>query len=201
MKRKKKYSLTLLEVALATSLAAVLLSVLWSTYHSWYKMYVQMQKAQSHTHKYVFVKQRLETISSFLAIPSKEEFLFTPAVKGEPPSLCFSYKAGADPDPSFNGKLRSLLYVDDAKQLCLTTWNDDKAYKQEILRDNVLGLSFLFFDPQTNLWEEEWREDLSHPPLWVKVKMKTAEGEEVIQIRTALAEGPILYLQPFQGAP
>ncbi len=200
MKRKRKHPLSLLEVAVAISLTGILLSVLWSTYHTWYKTYIQMQKTQTQVHKHIFVKQRLEALSSLLAIPSKEEFLFTPSVKGEPPSLCFYYKGEADPDPSFNSKLSSLLYVDNAKQLCLTTWNEEGKYRQEILRDGIYDLSFSFFDPQNNLWEPEWQENLSHPPLWVKVKIKTAEGDEEIQIRTALVEGPILYLQPFQGA-
>jgi hypothetical protein len=194
--RKAKHSLTLLEVAIALVLTGILLSVLWKVYHNWYKTYETVQVLQAKAHKKLFVKERLEKLSSAISTYHEGHMLFNPSTE----SLCFCYKGEADPTPSFNGMVRSLLYVDSAKQLCLASWSSSKESRIEVLKDRVSSLSFAFFDTQTRSWSDFWEESLDHLPLFVKVIIKTPEGEESYRLTTTITEGPILYLDPQGGS-
>lgn len=199
--KKKKNSLTLLEVTIAILLTGILLSSLWQIYHNWYKNYQKVQILQSKSHKLIFLKQKLEGLFFLTSIPDSDNFLFTPKdLVNTYPSLCLSYKGGADPEPSFNRTLRSLLYVDNLNQLCLATWSDDLQNRIEILSTKISSFEIVFFDHETKSWQESWPETLEHLPLWIKLHIKTPDGEEKLTFRVLHPEGPILYLETFEGS-
>ncbi len=203
MQQRKKHSLTLLEVCIAISLLGILLSSLWSMYRRWMSTYQIQQEKQIHIHKILFLKQRLEQIATSLAaIPAENEqetnTLFTPKQNSEGlPTVCFSYQNLLDFDPSFNGKVWSLLYVDPHKRLCLATWAPDHKTRVDILLDSISSLSFAYFDPQTNLWRDDWPESLEHLPLWMKLQVN---GENSIDLLFRLQQSLelILYLEKRQ---
>lgn len=199
MPRRKKHFLTLLEICIAIVLLGILLSSLWGMYRRWMVTYQTQQKKQMYIHKVLFLKQRLEQIAAFMTELSSEEekeknVLFTPKEKSEGFStVCFSYLAAPDSDPSFNGRVWSLLYLDPHKRLCLATWGSDSKTRVDVLLDSVSSLSFSYFDPQTNLWREDWPGDLEHLPIWMRL---STNGEESIDLLFRLQHSlePILYL-------
>lgn len=203
MLQRKKHFLTLLEVCIAISLLGILLSSLWGMYRRWMSTYETQQKKQINIHKILFLKHRLEQIAVSLAeIPGEKEeetnILFTPRQKSEGlPTVCFLYPNLPDLDPSFNGKVWSLLYVDPHKRLCLATWAADNKTRVDILLDSLSSLSFAYFDPQTNLWRDDWPESLEHLPLWMKLQVN---GENSIDLLFRLQQSlePILYLEKRQ---
>lgn len=197
-KRTQKHSLTLLEVSIAILLTGFLLSTLWGLYHRWLFTYQQMQKKQTELHKLVFLKERLSRVIDLVGVPSPKEedlhFLFTPSDKIEGfTSLCFSYTNEPDPDFFFNGTLRSLLYVNNLKKLCLTTWGSNQTTRTETLLAPISSFSLSYFDLQTNLWREDWPDTLHYLPLWIRL---TAESTESIELIFALRhpDDPIFYL-------
>lgn len=200
MQRRKKHFLTLLEICIAIVLLGILLSSLWGMYRRWMVTYQTQQKKQLNVHKILFLKQRLEQIATFMTETFSEEgeeknTLFTPKQKSEGlPTLCFSYQNTPDSDPFFNGRICSLLYVSPDKKLCLATWGSDKRTRVDVLLDIVSSLSFSYFDPQTNLWRDDWPETLEHLPLWMRLK---TNGEESIDLLFRLQHSlePILYLE------
>jgi hypothetical protein len=197
--RKKKYSLTLLELSIALFLTGILLSTLWGLYHHWMVVHLQIQKQEIALHKWLFIKLRLEKLLERMdIIPVKGEqasFLFSPpgGLNGFS-SVCFSYLNGPDPEFVFNGQVRSLLYINENKKLCLTTWAFERTSRTEILLDSVSSFSLSFFDPQTNLWREDWPDKFAHRPLWMKVDIETTEKIDLI-FRLSPSSDPIFYLK------
>ena len=196
LKRKKRYSLTLLEVIVAFTLLGFLLFVLWGLYRDWLAASEKNQKAQVQIHKLVFLKERLDKIALLLASDRERDanYLFTPGGKVEGlPTVCFSYYNQPDLDPSFNGKVCSLLYLNSVKELCLATWSQEKEARIELLAQGVSSFTLSYFDPQTNLWREDWPETFHHLPLWMRLKVDTDEALELL-FRLDQSFEPILYV-------
>ncbi len=193
--KKKKHSLTLLEVAIAICLTAILVPSLWHVYQNWLTSYKNVQLLQNKLEPRLFLKQRLERIGLLLRNLNEPNFIFTPSEKSEFPSVCFSYKNEPDVNPAFNDIVRSLLYVDGAKQLCLTTWGSTLENRTEILLTQIKSLEISFFNPKINIWQSSW--DESPPlPIWIKLIIGTTSNETLeIKIRSSFTKEPILYLE------
>ena len=199
MKKVQKYAFSLLELVIATAITAVLLGVLWNTYYSWSKGYKELHIKQNHLHKTVFLKQRLELISSHLCSQSKENKLFSLHKKGESPRLMLTYKAGPDLSPEFNGVLLAQLFLDEKGTLSFVTKGREGSIRKEVLRTGNSSMALSFFDPKSNAWEDEWDKEKGHLPLWVKISLKNREKEEVFYLRSSLLKEPILYLEQIEG--
>ena len=196
--RKKKYkALTLLEILVVLSLTGILLSSLWQIYHNWIQSSQTAKSRQEQSHKFFFLKQRLENSFFQMTAKSKEPFLFLPTSKDLPtPSLCLGYTGAPDPDLSFNGPLCSLLYVDDAEHLCFATWGQNEQCRVEILYDSVQKITFSCFNSKTNLWQKDWPKNLATCPLWVEILLHTKKnGIERLLFKALRPAGPILYLE------
>ena len=199
MPRKKKYSLTLLEISIAFFLVGILLSTLWGLYHSWLLTYQKNQKTQTQLHKILFIKNRLDKVIMLVASPPAQEtdknFLFTPEEKIEGSStVCFSYLNAPDPEIAFNGEVRSLLYLNSIKQLCLATWSFEKEVRIDCLLESVTSFDLSYFDPQTNHWREDWPDSFGRLPLWMRLKTKGSENLNLL-FRIDHSFDPILYLE------
>jgi hypothetical protein len=196
MLRRKKNFLTLLEISIAIFLLGILLSSLWSMYHRWMVTYQTQQTKQMQVHKILFLKQRLEQISEYMSgAPSdKENTLFTPKEKSEGfQTVCFSYQNAPDADPSFNGRVWSLIYLGPHKKLYLATWGYEEKTRVDVLLDFVDSLSFSYFDPQTNIWREDWPDSFEHLPLWMRLKLNEKDPINLL-FRIQHSLEPILYL-------
>ncbi len=194
--RKKRHSLTLLEMMVAFFLVGILLSTLWGLYHNWLLTSQKNQKRQTQVHKILFLKERLDKIALLTSSSQEEDqnFLFTPLEKAEGlPTVCFSYENAPDPDPAFNGKVCSLLYLNSIKQLCLATWAQENKPRIDFLFGPVDSFSLSYFDPQTNFWRDDWPETFHHLPLWMRLKI---DGNEKLELLFRLDHSfePILYV-------
>lgn len=196
--RKKKSCLTLLEVIIATFLSGILLAVVLQTYQIYIRQNREMKKQQESLFTYLLIKQRIDKLFSLLISHQDQAVVFTLPSKGSPSMcLCFLYEGSADPDPLFNGLLRSLLFVDENRRLCLTTWSLDRESLTEVLEEGVLHLSFSFFHKDTNSWQEDWPEIQTQLPLWVRLFYETPEGKKEIQFQAQIPESAIsLHIPP-----
>jgi hypothetical protein len=181
---------------IAFSLLSILLVTLWGLYRSWLTTSEKNQNAQVQIHKLLFVKERLDKIALLVASSQEGDAncLFTP---GEPveglPTVCFSYYNQPDPNPSFNGKVCSLLYLNSVKELCLSTWSEEKEARIDLLLQGVSSFSLSYFDPQTNLWREDWPESFHHLPLWMRLIVEADQKLEFL-FRLDQSFEPILYV-------
>ncbi len=196
--RKKKHSLTLLEITVAFFLVSILLSTLWGMYQSWLVTYQKNQKAQAQIHSTLFLKERIDKLAALVASPpaqkKEKNFIFTPHEKVEGvATVCFSYYNEPDPDPSFNGRVYSLIYLNSIKQLCLASWSAEKKLRIDLLLKSVSSFTLSYFDPQTNLWRTNWPDTFEHLPLWMRLN---TDGNEQLELlfRLDYPSEPILYL-------
>lgn len=201
VKKIKKHSLTLLEISVAFFLLGILLSSLWGLYQSYLTTYQKNQKTQTQIQKILFIKQRIDKLVSLVADPSpieeEKNYVFTPSEKIEGfQTLCLSYHNSPDPEPLFSGRVRSLLYLNPNKELCLSTWAPDKQLRTEILLQKTLAFSLSYFDPQTNLWREDWPSSFGHLPVWILLKI---ESETLLELRFKVERSfePILYIEKY----
>lgn len=208
MKKKNHKSLTLLEVTLAIFLAGLLLSTLWEFHMRSSVGHKKIQIAQSLLGKKIFLHQRLQNLFSQVAMPKHPGTLLTPENSyGLYSSLVLSYKESADPDPSFNGLVQSLLYVDSKNRLCLASWPENPTKcRIEVLHDDIVDLQLSFFTLKEKAWqnicyntEEEGFESL---PLWVKMQFTPRkEKAQTFIFRVAHTTDAIVYSeQPIQGS-
>ncbi len=196
MRRRAKQALTLIELMVALLLTGLLLAVLWQGYCAQQQVSRKIEKEKILTQKLLFCKQRIEKILFQFAHEGTQHILFTPTTtKNITDTLCFSYEQTADPDPSFTGIVKSLLYTDETKQLCLATWSSEQQCRIEILHDNVLQIKYGFFDPDTNTWHDSWPESFTHPPSWLRLQMSIVDQKETPWFfwKIGIQEGPIFY--------
>ena len=200
MHRTPKQAFTLLEISIAMVLTGILLSTLWKTYFHWTLVQQQIQKASEHLHRTLYAELRLQHVmKQFDTPPPKDQktFLFTPQeLMQDLPTLCLCYVNEIDPEMTFNGLVRSLLYVNEKRQLCLATWNAEQEARVEVLLDAISSLEFSFFDPQLHLWETQWPESYDHLPLWMRLTVKTPKEEEQLFFQVCHPFDPILYIEP-----
>ena len=140
--------------------------------------------------KEMFVCQRLKQVFSCVASSQKWGKVFTLPTK----EMVCLYRGGVDPEKDMNQGVRSMLYVDDAKQLlCLASWGGQKE-RVEVLQDGVMALEMTYFDRQTAIWHSHWPEDREYMPLWIRLRVKTKKRERSYTFTVSHMEEPILYV-------
>lgn len=155
--KKRKRAITLLEVMIALSLAAILLSVVFSTYRQITMAQVKLEKTQVEVLANKTLQQRLSQLFSHLnfekevlkdkkteRVPAIYTFNL-PESKGL--ALILNHDNGIDPDPSFCNTVKSELYLSLKNELCLATYSSTGAKRIEILKSHVSELRFSFFEP------------------------------------------------------
>ncbi len=174
MKIKKRQSLTLLEVMIALSLAAVILSSLMTFYHQVSKKRIAAQELKRTILPIELMRQRLIHLFAGAAAAEMPSFKTGnhPSAVGE--VLLFSYDNGVDLNPLFCGDVKGMLYVNPRHQLCLVSWAPNGEARQEIFLENVGQFSFSFFDAEDARWKHEWKKGPPFPPFfkisWAYVK-------------------------------
>lgn len=177
MIKLKKRSLTLLEVMIALSLTAILLSVIFTSYRQTTISQAKLEKAKIEVLTNKTIEQRLTYIFSHLTSEKQHNnnktegessplyTLSLPTSKGV--ALILEYDNGIDPDPSFSHHIKSELYLSHKEELCLTTYSHTGLARREVLKEDISELKFSFFDPSahqthTSYWDFN-QEDL--PPI------------------------------------
>ncbi len=194
MLKKLKNSFTLLEMVIVIALAGCLLSVLWGLFHRWTKSHLQVEQIQQKTSRYLFTYHRLHSLFTQYTLSARQEehAFFVTSKEYKTPALHLRYINNADPNPSFNLLVDSLIYVDH-ELLCIATWGDDKAPRIEVLLEGVQEISFSFFNMEELEWKDLWPETMTSSPLWTKVQIQTNQGIETFTFQTRQTEDPIVY--------
>lgn len=201
--KKVKRPLTLIEVVISLSILGTLLFFLFKFYGNLTLFNLQVraikEKVFSRQLPYLRLKQVLEKQSIDSPSISKEissslfYTLLHPVSKNL--ALTFTYHNGADPDPAFCEKVSGLLYLNEKKQILLTTTSHDGQIRDEILFDHAASLSFEFFDSKKMSWESEWPQTNQGLPLMIKLHVQEISVAKPIQFAFILdtQEEPILY--------
>ncbi len=148
------------------------------------------------------LQTRLQTV--FTSIEPKEDrpFFYTEGLEREDfPSLFVLFNNGVDPDPSFSGPILGKIYLDEEKNLSLTTQplNSEKSrsWRKEILFPKVQTFTFEFLGTQSptehgtkekiypinaNLaWRTLWPRSLQKIPSLIRLKIYEEDTKDPLQ--------------------
>lgn len=167
-RRRKTYSLTLLEVLIALGLAGVLLSGLLTFYIQISKKHIEIKELKKTVMPIELMRQRFCHLFAHAQTEQGDtpRFFHTlshPDALG--PALFFSYDYGIDPNPHFCGNLKGMLYLNARHELCLTTWSGEEA-RQEMFLEQIDYIEFNFFDAKKKEWKHTWEKKNPLPPFF-----------------------------------
>lgn len=193
---RRKFSLTLIEVVVALSLTAILLSFLWQTYYHLQKQLLSMEKKKAESLQKLFIQEKISKLFSHIEAESGEKLLYTMKDRSRShPTLVFKTTLPIDPDPDFSGLVLSGLYLSEQKELCLVHWASKDKLRTEVLLQNIVSCHMLFYDSLKKEWKEEWTEKMQGTPAMIKCKIATKEFQEEYLFFPSQHLGPILYPQ------
>lgn len=151
----------MLEVVIALSLTAILLSVLFGAQWSTHKAQAKIEAKK----REVLPRQRLQ-LKLFPILTSSKTFKLD-----DNGGLILEYSGLLDREARFRGHLTSLLQLKD-NSLCLFTWPEEGEPRTEVLLENVDNLSFRFFYPSKKKFDDY---DPEEKPTMLKIKAGAVE--------------------------
>lgn len=152
---------TLVEVIIALSLTAVVMTALSYFYLQVQEINTRTEKALRNLYQLSYLEMRLATVlpKALSETDPKNNFFFFTSLEGNEvikqgtSSLIFSYNNGINLNRQFASHVLGRLFLDTQNRLILATWPIPKRWKEgaspemkkEILMEDVESLSFSFF--------------------------------------------------------
>lgn len=161
MKYHKRHYMTLLELIIAMSLTAIILTTLMYFYQQVTWINTEMDRVQSRNFQKRFVEKRLSEVIPKAIPKKKKDFHFFISLNGgelfkpRTTSLLFTFDNCVKLNKQMSYHVIGRLYLDNEGNFTLATWPIPKRWKEnenppmfkEILLENVESLSFEFFVP------------------------------------------------------
>lgn len=185
--KKRKHSLTLIEVVIALALTGLILSYLWQSFFNAQKQQTLLGYWKEETLKKLYFQEKMS--SYFTSLENKGP-VFTVDAKEAPEILLGLHTFHPiDPDPDFSGSYPCLLHLSEDKKLFLIHLGKNKKTKEELLLSDVHHLEILFFDPDARIWKRTWDQKEATIPCMIKFIVETKIKEEYVFF-------PSQYIQP-----
>jgi len=192
--RKRKYSLTLLEVIVALSLTGLLLAFLWQAYFSSQKQLASTQMKKMESLQKLLFQEKVSGLITGLVKKDSEKILYTtPSKISSYPMLVLNTCLPVDLDPDFSGPVLSALYLTDGNDLCLVNWADETKMRNEVLLKNVTACQFLFFDAKKKEWKDSWPQKEGRMPEMIKILISQKGVSDSYLFFPSQYLGPIIY--------
>ncbi|MBS0607178.1 MAG: type II secretion system protein [Parachlamydiales bacterium] len=179
--RTKRFSLTLLEVMIALSLAAILISALMTTYYQASKKRIAAQELKKSSLSVELMRQRL--VHLFAKTSAAEMPSFYTGVHPQAIGTCliFTFNNGVDRSQEFCGDAMGMFYLNANRELCLASWGANGGARNEVLLENTEGLCLNFFDPKKKEWRSDWKKEDPFPPFFKISWSFSDQPKEVLQ--------------------
>jgi hypothetical protein len=162
--RKKKRTVTLIEVLIALGLTAVILSAMMWSYRVVLETGQRADDERRSAFRLGYLQMRLAHV---LPLAQQEPFHL-----GES-GLLFRFNNGADLNKELGNDVLARIYLDSQKNLILALmpakerWDAAPLVKREILYENVDELGFRFFTK-----EQGWQDHIDKLPAIVEVNLR-----------------------------
>lgn len=207
----KKRCMTLLEMMIAMVLSLALFTALLG----FYRLSQTIEQKTKEWEERLFYERQAENRLSdlFTTIPSsrnqkgnekKDPFAFYS--EANPSSLVFTYRSGGDLDPRFAHFVLGRLYVDEKKNLCLSSWpirdpenSEEPVQHREVLLPEVESMHFSFYVPPQKKkhavegrhvagahqitdpspkdeWHPEWKREYRRTPALLRLELARTKG-------------------------
>jgi type II secretory pathway pseudopilin PulG len=196
MSRQRRHSFILIEVIIAISLFAILLSVLFGIFSSYIKTDQAITKARGSYEKRLLAQVKLQRIFAHTEFSDRDHHYFYLDDDG---SLVFTYDNKYEIATQFPNTVLAKLYVDPKNRLNLAIWEHSEdtyeeipeRFRKDFILDNVEDIEFEFFkaplvqkekgkktnteeDPNViqGKWVTEWEKKLKCAPTLLKITLK-----------------------------
>lgn len=162
MHTTKRRALTLLEVMIAFSLTAILLSFLFSQFQKMSFASIETQKVQEIFFSRHLLQTRLAQVFAAVVTDDKE-----PSFYFDEKKLHFHFDQGVDPVPALCNEVTAFLYVNSDKNLVLDIFSlDGQTTRTEKLYENISSHLWEFVDKKDPEWALIWpKEKKDAPPI------------------------------------
>lgn len=207
-----KRSVTLLEVLIALSLTAIVLGAIFTSYRNITTTHLKAEKAKAEVLNNKNVYQRLNYIFSRFSFEKKETkeknnpkvsppFYTTSLSDSLGLVLNIEYDNGIDPESSFCNQVRSELYLNRQKELCLATYSKKGIKRMEVLKENVQGLNFQFFNPSSkDSYSTSWSIEKEGLPAIVEMTLVLNKDLPPIEFAFFVSNNPPEIIYKRKGA-
>jgi hypothetical protein len=175
MKKRRKRALSLLEVVIAFSLAAIIVGFLFAFYRQLLEKRIPLEETRQEARCCALTQLKLGAL--FAGIKEEQWIdeqlpFFIDRIEAMPALVVYHHN-GLEPQEAFSGLLTSAIYIAQDK-LCLIDWPESGSGRSEVLFEHVKDLQFEFFNETKKDWVNEWPvpgfKDTF--PLMVKVSFK-----------------------------
>lgn len=192
----------LLEILIALSLTAILLTFLFSFFVESAKIEKKLDTARMEISNRSHLQTRLQTVLSALDRGLSTTFLYTKQFdKEKAVSLVAIFDNGIDPEPAYSGTIIGRLFIDAEKNLCFATWPLDHPkncpWRKEVLLPHVEELEFEFLGKisatehgkkgkihpitATHGWRKLWSKDQGEAPSIIRLSVKQEKQKEPLR--------------------
>ncbi|HEV3269245.1 MAG TPA: type II secretion system protein [Candidatus Rhabdochlamydia sp.] len=186
---RKKHSITLLEVLIGLVLAGIILSFLFSLLRQTLEKKQEIAQLKQTIFPREMMRLRMNQIINSLA--KNESNIWIDSYEDHP-ALSFCYE-NRDKDVNFCGMIHSMLYVNEHKQLVLSTFSKQDSKRDEILLENIHTFTFELFDQTKAIWKSEWLKTKAQLPEMVRLHLKTDQDNYDLVLFVTEPKNPIIY--------
>ncbi len=213
VRHQKKRSFILLEMLIALSLTAILLTFLFSFFVESARIEKKLDIARMEINHRSHLQTRLQAVFSALDYDPLGFALYTQKISREKGmSLIVVFDQGVDPEPAYSGTILGRLFIDADKNLCLATWPLDLPkngpWRQEILLPHIEDFEWEFLGKisatehakkekirpitPTHGWRTAWSKTHQEPPSIIRLTVWEEKQKEPLRFAFIL---PVL--EPF----
>ncbi len=162
----KRRSLTLLEVMISLSLAAILLAALTTSYYQASKKRAVAQLLKKNSLSTELLRQKLIHLFAQAAAGKSPQFQTASHPQAVGPALYLTFHHEIDINPAFCGDISGILYQSPTNQLCLASWASNGDARVDVLLEQIKSCCFSFFDPNKKVWRPSWEKKGEFPPFF-----------------------------------
>lgn len=186
---KKKHSIILLEVLIGLVLAGTILSFLFSLLRQTLEKKQEIVQLKQTIFPFEMMRLRINQIIHSLA--KNKSGIYIDSYQDHP-VLSFCYR-NKDKDINFCGAIHSILYVNEHKQLVLSTFSKQDSKRDEILLENIHAFTFELFDPTKYIWKTEWLKTKAQLPEMLCLHLKMDQDTYDLVLFVTEPKNPIFY--------
>lgn len=178
--KKKRRSLTLIEVVIALAVTGILISFLWQSYFNCQKQLITLEAHKKSYMDKIFFHETISDLIIRLTPNKRCSPVHTPNTDSTHPKTLILYSdAHIDVDPDFTGPCYfGLIHME--KKLMLTHWGSSDKKRTSVLLDDVEDVDFLFYNTLSKSWVKHWDKKSISVPMMIKIKIGNLGANEFI---------------------
>ena len=178
--KKKKRSLTLIEIIIALAITGMLISFLWQSYYNCQKQLIALEATKKSYIDKISFQQAVSSIVTRLTNNKNTASIHTPKCDRSLPKILILYAdAQIDIDTDLSGPCYFGIGQCEDK-LVMTQWGANEKKRVTSLINGIQSVDFLFYDVASSSWVDFWDKKNKKTPLMIKIRIDNSEKKEFV---------------------